>query len=132
MSTTSRVTGFEDLKVYQRSRSLVIEIYQITRQSSFSKDYALRDQIHRACISISSNIAEGSERGSTAEFIQFLYISKASCAEVRAHLNIAKDLQYIKSDLHGKLSADCKTIGGMLANLIAYLRNSSYRGYKYK
>ena len=132
MGTTSRAAGFEDLRVYQRSRDLVFKIYQITRQIPFSKDYALRDQIHKASISVSSNIAEGSERGSTTEFIQFLYISKASCAEVRAHLNLAYDLQYINSVVHVKLSSECKAICGMLTNLITYLKSSNYRGYKYK
>jgi four helix bundle protein len=61
-------------------------MYEITKKKDFSKDYSLVEQIRRASISVLSNIAEGFERGSNKEFIQFLYISKGSCGEVRSQL----------------------------------------------
>ena len=129
---TSRITGFEELKVYKKSRDLVKRLYAVSRTGSFSHDFALRDQIIRGSISIYANIAEGSERGSATEFIQFLYISKGSCAEVRAHLNLAHDLSYLDSNTYQDLAKECRNISGMLANLIAYLRKTPYRGYKFK
>ncbi|HEX4991527.1 MAG TPA: four helix bundle protein, partial [Candidatus Binatia bacterium] len=63
-----QVTNFEDLKIWKDARALTREIYQLTRDSKFSKDFALRDQIQRAAVSIMSNIAEGFERGGNQEF----------------------------------------------------------------
>src|SRR3989304_1282824 len=94
----SRVQSFEDLNVYKQTRDLTNKIYEITRQGSFSKDYGLVDQIRRASVSIMSNIAEGFERGTNAEFIQFLYIAKGSCGEVKAHLPLAFTRNYFNEN----------------------------------
>src|SRR3989304_9077475 len=120
----SRVQSFEDLNVYKQTRDLTNKIYEITRQGSFSKDYGLVDQIRRASVSIMSNIAEGFERGTNAEFIQFLYIAKGSCGEVRAQLTIAFDQKYIDENSHKSLIDRCRRISGMLGNLITYLKSS--------
>ena len=85
------INSFEDLHVWQRARELVNLIYKITRHKTFSEDKGLVDQIRRASVSILSNISEGFERGSNVEFIQFLYIAKASCGEVRCQIIIAYD-----------------------------------------
>ena len=89
------------------------------------------DQVRRASVSIMSNIAEGFERGSSTEFIQFLYIAKGSCGEVRAQLQIARDQDYISAQDHGKLHDLARRIGGMISNFIAHLQGSSYRGEKF-
>ena len=67
----SKIEKFEDLKVWQKSREINLKIYQLSNKGVFAKDFGLRDQIRRASISILSNIAEGFERGTRAEFIQF-------------------------------------------------------------
>jgi hypothetical protein len=74
--SNSRWANFEDLKVYQKSRELVRSIYQVTRTSGFFGDRFLREQVHRSSISIVSNIAEGYERGTNAEFIRFCIFPK--------------------------------------------------------
>jgi four helix bundle protein len=89
------VKQFEDLEVWRDARRLTQAIYRLTRAEKFSKDFALRDQIQRATISIMSNIAEGFERGGNQEFCQFLYIAKGSCGEVRSQLYIALDQSYV-------------------------------------
>ena len=89
---SDKVRNFEDLAVYQKARVLVREVYQITREESFARDVGLCDQIRRAAVSVVSNIAEGYERGSNTELIQYLYIAKGSCGEVRAQFMIACDL----------------------------------------
>lgn len=89
---------FEDLPVWKLAKSLAIQIYEITKKGKFQKDYALVNQIRRAAISISSNIAEGFERGSKKEFVQFLYIAKGSLGEVRTQLQISYELGYINSE----------------------------------
>lgn len=82
---------FEDLEVWKEARRLTNRIYRMTQDAKFSKDFGLRDQIQRAVVSIMSNIAEGFERGGNQEFIQFLYIAKGSCGEVRSQLYVALD-----------------------------------------
>ncbi len=123
----SRVESFEDLNVYQQARNLTNKIYEITRQGSFSKDYGLVDQIRRASVSIMSNIAEGFERGTNTEFIQFLYIAKGSCGEVRAQLMIALDQKYIDENTYQSLVDHCRRISGMISNLITYLKGSKFK-----
>ena len=122
---------FEDMAIFKRSRELVNEVYQLTRQQDFRRDRGLVDQIRRAAVSILSNIAEGFERGGNVELIQFLYIAKGSCGEIRAQLMIAADQKYIDSQVSDRLNGDCRRISAMLSNLIAYLRRSPLRGPKY-
>lgn len=95
---------FEELHIYQRARELTNTIYSLTRKDAFARDRGLVDQIRRAAVSIMSNIAEGFERGGANEFIQFLYIAKGSCGEVRAQLRIACDQGYIQSGEHDRLA----------------------------
>ena len=128
----SRHKNFEDLVIYQQSHELAKQVYQLTNTSLFRHDRGLKDQIRRASVSILSNIAEGFERGSNVEFIQFLYISKGSCGEVRAQLSLARDLKYVDSGIANELIASCRKISGMLANTITSLKSSEYRGTKYK
>jgi four helix bundle protein len=89
------VKNFEDLEIWKEARCLTREIYQLTRDTKFSKDFGLNSQIQRAAISIMSNIAEGFERGGNQEFTQFLYIAKGSCGEVRSQLYVAVDQSYV-------------------------------------
>ena len=89
------VRNFEDLNVWKKARQLTQEVYRLTKTEQFLKDFGLRDQIQRAAVSIMSNIAEGFERGGNQEFIQFLYVAKASCGEVRSQLYVALDQSYV-------------------------------------
>ena len=91
----ARAHGFEDLKVWQLARELVLAAYQLTSSQVFGRDHALRDQIRRAAVSSMANIAEGFERGSNRDFVRFLYMARGSTGEVRSHLYVARDLDYI-------------------------------------
>ena len=122
--------SFEELHIYQRGRELVNAVYAATRDGEFGRDRGLVDQIRRAAVSIMSNIAEGFERGGKAEFIQFLYIAKASCGEVRAQLQIARDQKYLEQAEYQKLYELCRKISGMISNFIAHLQKSNYQGEK--
>ncbi len=123
---------FEDLEAWKEARRLTNKIYAATRSPGFSKDFGLRDQIQRAVVSIMSNIAEGFERGGNQEFVQFLYIAKGSCGEVRSLLYVALDQGYITRELFVEMSNSSKRLSGMLAGLIDYLKGSRMRGEKYK
>ena len=115
------VQRFQDLRAWQRARELNASVYRVTADGAFSRDFALRDQIRRASISVSSNIAEGFERRSPKDFRRFLVIAKASCAEVRSQLYLALDLGYIDSTTHRTLdeAADhtARLIGGLIRHL---------------
>lgn len=91
----SEIREFEDLIAWQKARVLCAAIYRVTSEGTFARDFALRDQIRRAAISVMSNIAEGFERGKASEFHQFLCIAKASCAELRSQLYTALDARYL-------------------------------------
>jgi four helix bundle protein len=125
-----KVREFEELNVYQRARELTNRIYDISRDGAFARDFGLVTQIRRASVSIMSNIAEGFERGTNAEFVQFLYIAKGSAGEVRAQASIAVDQKYISTADYEDLTDRCRRISGMLANLINYLRQPEFAGRK--
>jgi four helix bundle protein len=126
-----RAKGFEELYIWQKARELVNIIYTLTRKDKFSKDWALTDQIRRAAISVMSNIAEGFERGSNSEFIQFLYIAKSSCGEVRSQGYIANDQAYINKEELNKLIDITKQTSAMISNFISYLKKSNLKGSKF-
>jgi four helix bundle protein len=126
------VKYFEDLSIWKLSRQLTNRIYEITASTGFSKDCGLRDQIKRASVSIMSNIAEGFERGGNQEFVQFLSIAKGSSGEVRSQLYIAKDQGYIDNKDCEQLIEDFKKLSIMINNFMEYLKNSGYKGVKYK
>jgi four helix bundle protein len=87
--------GFEQIISWQKAKELNKVIYQLTTKNKFSKDFALRDQIRRASISVSSNIAEGYGRKTNKEFIYFLNTALASCYEVKSQLYLSFDVDYI-------------------------------------
>jgi four helix bundle protein len=117
------VQQFEDLHVWQEARNLVREIYLAAKRTGFRKDFSLRDQITRASASTMSNIAEGFERGSRKEFIQFLNIAKGSNGEVRSQLYIALDQQYIDQGTFQGLHAVSLSLSRRLARFIQYLES---------
>ena len=127
----STIKSFEDLIAWQKARTLNVLIYKISEQGLFGKDYALKDQIRRASISIMSNIAEGFERNGNKEFIQFLSVAKASNAEVRSQLFIALDLKYIDKEKFDEVHKLSVEVGKIINGFIEYLKSSDFRGNKF-
>lgn len=121
---------FEDIEAWHKARELTKAIYSLSNDGQFARDFGLRDQIRRASVSIMSNIAEGFERGSNKEFIQFLYIAKGSAGEVRAQLYVALDQAYINQETFNQLNKNAAEISRMISGLIAYLNRSSFKGEK--
>jgi four helix bundle protein len=91
----SKANSFEDLKAWKLARELVHAVYLLTNEAGFDRDWALKDQLRRAAVSSMANVAEGFERGSSQEFIRFLYMARGSAGEVRSQLYAAGDLEYI-------------------------------------
>src|SRR6516225_8819135 len=112
---------FEDLKVWQDARQLVGVVYSASKQRAFNSDFALRDQIRRAAVSTMSNIAEGFERGTRKEFIQFLNVAKGSNAEVRSQLYVALEQNYIEHGAFERVVESVRTLSRRLARVISYL-----------
>ena len=123
---------FEDIEAWQQARELTKEIYKVTKREKLSKDFELKNQLTSASISISSNIAEGFERGGNKEFQQFLSIAKGSVGEVKSQLYIALDQQYIDKNECETIYKMASNIGNMIGGLIQYLKSSSQKGIKYK
>lgn len=114
---------FEDISAWQQGRSLVNEVYRLSRSGLFAKDYGLREQMQRAAISICSNIAEGFERRGNKEFIKFLWIAKGSAAEVASQLYHALDLGYITQEQFEESCGTAKKIGATIHRLITSIHN---------
>jgi four helix bundle protein len=115
----SGVERFEDLVAWHKARVLTREVYRVTRQGAFAKDFGLSGQLQRAAVSVMSNIAEGFERGRSGEFHQFLSTAKASCAEVRSQLYVALDAGYLDEPEFNRLMACAlevaRVVGGLRA-----------------
>ena len=115
------VRQFEDLNVWQEARQLVARIYAVSKARAFNQDFGLRDQIRRAAVSTMSNIAEGFERGTRKEFVQFLNIAKGSNGEVRSQLCVALDQKYIGEQEFNLLRDSTIALSKKLAAFIRYL-----------
>ena len=115
------VETFEELQVWQDARQLVKVVYAETRRRPFARDYRLCSQIQSAATSTMSNVAEGFERGSKQEFIQFLNIAKGSNGEVRSLLYVALDQDYLGSDRFHELRESALALSRRLARFIRYL-----------
>ena len=111
----TKIEKFEDLDVWQNAVELSANVYSVFRTC---KDYAFKDQICRASVSVPSNIAEGFERQSNKEFIHFLYIAKGSAGEVRTQLIIALRLGFLNETEHMSLLESSRKISAQLYQLI--------------
>ena len=124
------IERFEDFIAWQKARKLTAAIYKVTNEGDFVRDFGLKDQIRRAAVSSMSNIAEGFERGRSAEFHQFLSVAKASCAEVRAQLYVALDAGYLSTSAFDGLMAQATEVGLILGGLrlsVERRRNALHR-----
>ena len=128
----AKINKFEDLECWKRARRFTIEIYKVTGIGKFARDFALRDQIRRAAISILSNVAEGFERGGDNEFLQFLSVAKGSSGEARSQLYVALDQSYVSQNQFESLSKSDTEVSQLISGLMKYLRQSSLRGSKYR
>jgi four helix bundle protein len=128
----SKIARFEDIEAWRSARELTKSIYRVSSTGNFARDFGLRDQIRRAAVSIVSNIAEGFEREGDKEFLQFLSMAKGSCGEVRAQLCVALDQDYISEEQFHVISDNAISVSKMISGLMSYLRQSEFRGSKFK
>jgi four helix bundle protein len=120
----STISTFEDLLVWQKGIEIVKAIYILTRNGDFSRDFALRDQIRRAAISIPTNIAEGFERNSRKEYLNFLNFAKGSAGEVRSLLRVASEIGYINTGTYESLRNSVMEVSRYLSNQIKAIKQA--------
>ena len=111
--------AFEEIKAWQSGQDLAVRIYRLFQDS---QDWGFRDQICRAAVSVSNNIAEGFERNGAAEFKRFLMIAKGSCAEVRSMAYLAQRLDKISETEKDELVQLCNKISGMIYRLVQSIK----------
>lgn len=122
MHNRKPIRSFEDLIVWQMAIELVKQIYLLTGAGALRTDFGLKDQIRRAAVSIPTNIAEGFERASRKEYLQFLNIAKGSAGELRSLLRIAVEVGYMGKPLYNELSDSVAKLSAYLFNQIKAVR----------
>jgi four helix bundle protein len=123
-----RYGGFEDLEVWKLSMRLSLTIYEMFKACN---DYAFKDQIQRASVSVPANIAEGDERQTDKEAIQFFYIARGSSAEVRTFLHLAIALKHIPMDKGTDMIDQYKKVSAMLYRLIEVRKKNNEKTPKH-
>ena len=126
------VRDFEELTIFQKARELSKKIYPVTNREGFKSDYRFVQQIRAAAGSIMDNIAEGFERSGNKEFLNFLYIAKGSCGEVRSQLIRANDVGFLTSEEFDELYSECRKLSAGIMNFIKEIKASDITGAKYK
>lgn len=123
-----KIERFEDLFIRQKSIEFVKEVYLIREKEGIKKDFGLKNQMRDASVSIPSNIAEGFERRSRKEYLNFLNISKASAGECRSLLYVAFEVGYFDLEEHRRLVEMAKFLSGSIANHMKLIANSGSKG----
>ena len=117
----ARITRFEEIDGWKAGRELCKLVYAATRQPRFAHDHGLSEQMRRAAVSVVSNIAEGFESQNNRVFVRYLYIAKASCAEVRSQAYVALDQDYVSPEGFDDIMGKATEAGRLIAGLITYL-----------
>jgi four helix bundle protein len=122
--SSERLKNYKELKVWQKSYELCLEIYRITAKFPKEERYGLTSQVRRSVVSIPPNIAEGYGRKTTLDYIRMLYISYGSVCELETQILLAGDLNLIEKGELGTLNKDIAEIERMLKALIKSLENN--------
>jgi len=123
-----QIIRFEDLNAWQEAREMTKLTYILAKTEPLRSDYGIRDQIQRAAVSVMSNIAEGFERASKPEKLQFFNIARASCGEVRSLTYVCEDVAVLDSKSAQGLRNRTTTTGRLISGLMRSLRNSRGAG----
>lgn len=116
-----KIERFEDIEAWMMARELMQQIYPLTQNENFAKDFGLKNQITRVAISIMANIAEGFDSQTDLVFIRYLYNAKDSASEVQSHLYIAFDLEYITDKEFRQCYDYCESARNLIGGFIKYL-----------
>ena len=125
------INRFEDIISWKEARELNRILRELIKEKRFERNFGLISQIERSAGSIMDNIAEGFERGGNKEFIQFLFIAKGSCGELRSQIYRAFDDGYINDGELNLISNHCSKISNLIYKLIEYLKRTEFKGQKF-
>lgn len=125
------IKRFEEIISWKEARELNRVLRKLIKEKRFERNFGLISQIERSAGSIMDNIAEGFERGGNKEFIQFLFIAKGSCGELRSQMYRAVDDGYINNEEFNLISKQCNKISNLIFKLIDYLKTSDIKGQKF-
>ena len=128
----AKFNTFTEITAWQKARNISLQVFELTSKGSFSRDFGLKDQINRATGSIMDNIAEGFERNSKNEFVNFLSYSKGSAGETLSQLYRALDRNHITKDEFNSLKILVEEVGLLIGGLMNYLNSTTTRGHKFK
>lgn len=120
-----KIKSFTDLDTWKEAHKLVVEIYKITKDFPNEEKFGLVNQMRRAAVSITSNIAEGFSRQSLKEKIQFYFMSKGSNIELQNQLLIAKDVGYLNKEIFDGVARQSVTVNKLINGLINYCRKNN-------
>ena len=126
------IKTFEDIESWKKAREICNLIGRIIDEGKFKNSFRLINQVEGSSGSVMDNIAEGFERGTRAEFIQFLGYAKGSCGELRSQLYRAFDRNFISAEEFESLKTETLNISGLIQNFINYLQNSEVAGIRKK
>jgi four helix bundle protein len=121
--SSEMLKNYKELKVWQKSYQLCLEIYQLTAGFPMDEKFGLTSQIRRCAVSVPSNIAEGYGRKTTADYIKFLYIAYGSNCEMETQIMLSGDLDYIDKPVMKRIIDDINEVERMLKALIKSLEN---------
>jgi four helix bundle protein len=124
MATIKR---FEEIEAWQTARQITRQIYAVSADGAFSRDFGLRDQMRRAAVSIMSNIAEGFESRTEVLFIEFLGRAKGSSGELRAQAYVAHDAGYLTQEQLKGMQDQCEKCSSQISRLMEYLKRTNKR-----
>ena len=122
-----KITKFEEVIAWQKSQDLAANIYHLFKGS---QNYSFKDQIIRASISISNNIAERFDRGSNKQFLYFIFVSKSSCSEVKSMLYLAIKCEILLPEIANSLIAKCDEVNRIIFGLINWLKKNEWNHSK--
>ena len=122
-----QIKRFEEIEAWKEARALTKRVYTLTRNVVFERDFGLASQVQRAAVSVMSNIAEGFDSGSKAEFMRFLGYARRSTSEVQCHFYAAVDQRYITEQQFKEVYEQAETVRKLISAFLRYLRGSLTR-----
>jgi len=121
INVMTKIRKFEDLDIWKDAVAVGVEIYKLTSRGRLAKDFSSRDQLRRASISISNNIAEGFEYNNNRHFIKFLGYAKGSAGELRSNLFVLKEAEVVETNDHDRLRDRLIVLSQNIKGFVKYL-----------
>ena len=118
----AKIKQFEDLEIWKEATDIAIEVYLMSDKGKLKNDFGMKDQLRRAAMSISDNIAEGFEYENNKEFIRFLKYSKGSSGELRNKLYVLKKVEFIEEVFYESMHKRLVTLSKQISGFIKYLK----------